>query len=111
ASGPAKNGANQPPAGTLTGGAIAPNPEVADATREPATPDVPMPARPMSGKVAPAAPSLAMPPFGTAQPASPGRVVLGVGEPEPPISGRPDGLGGALLGPKRLTPRSPRRAR
>jgi UPF0755 protein len=51
-----------------------------------------------------------MPPFGTAQPASPGRVVLGVGEPEPPISGRPDGLGGSLMEPKRITPRSPRTA-
>src|SRR5262249_925398 len=110
ASGPAKNGANQPPTGTATGGPIASNPAVADATREGATPDVPMPARPMSGKVAPAAPSLAMPPFGTAQPASPGRVMLGVGEPEPPISARPDGLGGSLMEPKRITPLSPRAA-
>ena len=108
--GPAKNGANQPPTGTVTAGPIASNPAVADATREGATPDVPMPARPMSGKVAPAAPSLPMPPFGTAQPASPARVVLGVGEPEPPISGRPDGLGGSLMEPKRITPRSPRAA-
>src|SRR5215470_14565547 len=99
-----------PPQGTVTGGAIVPNPAVADATREGATPDVPMLARPMSGKVARAAPSLAMPPSGTAQPASPGRVVLGVGEPEPPISGRPDGLGGSLMEPKRITPRSPRAA-
>src|SRR5215470_15307409 len=99
-----------PPQGTVTGGAIVPNPAVADATREGATPDVPMLARPMSGKVARAAPSLAMPPSGTAQPASPGRVVRGVGEPEPPISGRPDGLGGSLMEPKRITPRSPRAA-
>jgi len=110
ASGLAKSGANQPAAGTVTGGAIAPNSEGAAATREPATPDAPMPAGPTSGKVAPAAPSLPMPPFGTAQPASPGRVVLGVGEPEPPISGRPDGLGGSLMEPKRITPRSPRAA-
>jgi UPF0755 protein len=51
-----------------------------------------------------------MPPFGTPQPASPGRAVLGAGEPEPPISGRPDGLAGSLMEPKRITPRSPRAA-
>jgi peptidoglycan lytic transglycosylase G len=41
-------------------------------------------------------------------PAPPGRVVLGAGEPEPPISGRPEGLAGSLMEPKRTTPRSPR---
>jgi UPF0755 protein len=43
-------------------------------------------------------------------PASPGRVVLGAGDPEPPISGRPEGLAGSLMEPKRSTPRSPRAA-
>src|SRR5260370_24324929 len=42
--------------------------------------------------------------------ATSGRVVLGVGEPEPPISGRPDGLGGSVMEPKRIAPRSPRAA-
>src|SRR6266480_6178135 len=43
-------------------------------------------------------------------PASPGRVVLGAGDPEPPISGRPEGLAGSLMEPRRITPRSPRAA-
>src|SRR5262249_14154204 len=81
--------------------ATASNPSMAAMTGERTAPEVPMPARPTSAKVVPAAPP-SMPPFGTAQPASPGRVVLGVGEPEPPISGRPDGLGGSLMEPKRI---------
>ena len=36
--------------------------------------------------------------------------MLGVGEPEPPISGRPDGLAGSVMEPKRVAPRSPRAA-
>ena len=47
---------------------------------------------------------------GMSHPASPGRVVLGAGDPEPPISGRPEGLAGSLMEPKRSTPRSPRAA-
>jgi UPF0755 protein len=43
-------------------------------------------------------------------PAKPVRVVLGAGEPQPPISGRPEGLAGAFMEPKRTTPRSPRAA-
>jgi UPF0755 protein len=43
-------------------------------------------------------------------PAPPVRVVLGAGDPEPPISGRPEGLAGAFMEPKRTTPRSPRAA-
>jgi UPF0755 protein len=43
-------------------------------------------------------------------PAPQGRAVLGAGDPEPPISGRPEGLAGSLMDPKRTTPRSPRAA-
>jgi UPF0755 protein len=70
-------------------------------------PDRPRPAK--AGTLS-ATPGASMPASGMPQAASPARMVLGAGEPEPPILGRPDGLGGSLMEPKRITPRSPRAA-
>src|SRR3984893_11491764 len=80
--------------------------------RDPARPDAsPDASKAGGGSIDPSLPRPnPLPATAGSPPAATSRVVLGVGEPEPPILGRPDGLGGSVMEPKRIAPRSPRAA-